>query len=75
MFYINYMNHFEQYTLFKQNYPDKSKCYECGEDGHLSYFCTKNLLGNRDPPPKKVRKRKKNIDLDSEVLNQQITIL
>lgn len=42
-----------------QNYPDKSYCYECGEIGHLSYKCTKNLLGEREPPLKKVRKRKK----------------
>ncbi|KAF2882822.1 hypothetical protein ILUMI_23334 [Ignelater luminosus] len=43
----------------RKNYPDKSYCYECGETGHLSYKCSKNLLGEREPPPKKVRKRKK----------------
>ncbi|KAK4878788.1 hypothetical protein RN001_011294 [Aquatica leii] len=43
----------------RKNYPDKSACYECGETGHLSYKCEKNLLGERNPPPKKVRKRKK----------------
>lgn len=43
----------------RRNYPDKNKCYECGEEGHLSYACSKNALGNRDPPPKKERKRKK----------------
>lgn len=42
-----------------QEYPNKTRCYECGEFGHLSYKCDKNLLGERDPPPKKVRKRKK----------------
>ncbi|KAK9745100.1 RNA recognition motif [Popillia japonica] len=43
----------------RKNYPDKTQCYECGEVGHLSYKCSKNLLGEREPPPKKVRKRKK----------------
>lgn len=43
---------------FLQYYPDKSACYECGETGHLSYKCNRNLLGDREPPPKKVRKRK-----------------
>ncbi|RZC40190.1 zinc finger CCHC-type and RNA-binding motif-containing protein 1 [Asbolus verrucosus] len=43
----------------RRDYPDKSKCYECGEFGHLSYKCSKNLLGDRETPPKKVRKRKK----------------
>ncbi|KAL3271628.1 hypothetical protein HHI36_022102 [Cryptolaemus montrouzieri] len=43
----------------RKEYPDKTKCYECGEYGHLSYKCSSNLLGERDPPPKKVRKRKK----------------
>ncbi|CAC5398882.1 zinc finger CCHC-type and RNA-binding motif-containing protein 1-like isoform X2 [Mytilus californianus] len=43
----------------RKDYPDKSRCYECGEEGHLSYKCPKNLLGEREPPPKKERKRKK----------------
>lgn len=43
----------------RKEYPNKTKCYECGEYGHLSYKCDKNLLGEREPPPKKVRKRKK----------------
>lgn len=44
----------------RRDYPDKSACYECGEEGHLSYQCEKNTLGNRTPPPKKVRVRGKN---------------
>lgn len=37
-------------------YKDKSRCYECGEEGHLSYECPKNVLGKRErPEPKKVR--------------------
>ncbi|KAK3921406.1 Zinc finger CCHC-type and RNA-binding motif-containing protein 1 [Frankliniella fusca] len=43
----------------RRNYPDKNRCYECGEEGHLSYACSKNALGDREPPPKKERKRKK----------------
>ncbi|MCL4127332.1 UNVERIFIED_CONTAM: hypothetical protein GTU68_041188 [Idotea baltica] len=42
----------------RKEYPDKSRCYECGEGGHLSYACPKNILGERDPPPPKKRKLK-----------------
>ncbi|XP_012270885.1 zinc finger CCHC-type and RNA-binding motif-containing protein 1 isoform X2 [Orussus abietinus] len=41
----------------RRDYPDKSLCYECGEEGHLSYKCSHNTLGPRNPPPKKIRKR------------------
>ncbi|KAF8021594.1 hypothetical protein BT93_G1903 [Corymbia citriodora subsp. variegata] len=41
----------------KRVYKDKSRCYECGEDGHLSYECPKNVLGPRErPAPKKGRR-------------------
>ncbi|TWW64604.1 RNA-binding motif-containing protein 1 [Takifugu flavidus] len=43
----------------RRNYTDKSKCYECGDVGHLSYACPKNILGDRDPPKKKEKKKKK----------------
>ncbi|XP_071817008.1 zinc finger CCHC-type and RNA-binding motif-containing protein 1-like [Apostichopus japonicus] len=43
----------------RKTYPDKSKCYECGEEGHLSYKCPKNSLGDREPPPKKQKKQQK----------------
>lgn len=43
----------------RRNYPDKSRCYECGEFDHLSYNCPKNSLGDREPPPKKEKKKKK----------------
>lgn len=43
----------------RRNYFDKSKCYECGEGGHLSYACPKNMLGEREPPKKKKDKKKK----------------
>ena len=39
-------------------YRDKSRCYECGEFGHLSYRCPKNTLGDRDKPMKKLKKKK-----------------
>lgn len=47
-------------TIFciRKEYPDKSQCFECGEEGHLSYKCPVNALGDRQPPPKKSRKRK-----------------
>ncbi|XP_043286358.1 zinc finger CCHC-type and RNA-binding motif-containing protein 1-like [Venturia canescens] len=44
----------------RRDYPDKSQCWECGEEGHLSYNCSRNTLGVRVPPPKKVRLRKRN---------------
>lgn len=42
----------------KRVYKDKSRCYECGEEGHLSYECPKNLLGPRErPAPSKKERR------------------
>ncbi|KAF6038885.1 ZCRB1 [Bugula neritina] len=31
----------------RKEYKDKSQCYECGEEGHLSYKCPKNIRGAR----------------------------
>ena len=39
-------------------YKDKTRCYECGEYGHLSFQCPKNVLGDRSQPEKKKKKRK-----------------
>ncbi|KAK6617302.1 hypothetical protein RUM44_005633 [Polyplax serrata] len=50
----------------RRDYPNKSKCYECGEEGHLSYKCPQNVLGERQPPPKKQRIRKKKIKATTE---------
>ncbi|XP_065079185.1 zinc finger CCHC-type and RNA-binding motif-containing protein 1-like [Ochlerotatus camptorhynchus] len=41
----------------RREYPDKSRCYECGEQGHLSYKCPRNVLGDKSPPRAKVRRR------------------
>ncbi|KAF6166941.1 hypothetical protein GIB67_037454 [Kingdonia uniflora] len=41
----------------KKVYKDKSRCYECGDEGHLSYECPRNQLGPRERPvPKRPRK-------------------
>lgn len=40
----------------KRHYADKSRCYECGEIGHLSFRCPKNTLGDRQQPEKKKKK-------------------
>ncbi|XP_073036213.1 uncharacterized protein [Primulina eburnea] len=41
----------------KKVYKDKSRCYECGEEGHLSYECPKNFLGPRERPVVKKGRR------------------
>ena len=41
----------------RKDYPDKTRCFECGEYGHLSFKCVKNVLGERKRPRKKKRKR------------------
>uniref|UniRef100_A0A182PNJ2 Zinc finger CCHC-type and RNA-binding motif-containing protein 1 n=1 Tax=Anopheles epiroticus TaxID=199890 RepID=A0A182PNJ2_9DIPT len=40
----------------RKQYPDKSRCYECGVEGHMSYSCPKNVLGSKSPPRKERRK-------------------
>ncbi|KAK6933422.1 Zinc finger, CCHC-type [Dillenia turbinata] len=40
----------------KRVYKDKSRCYECGEEGHLSYECPRNQLGPRERPVPKRRR-------------------
>lgn len=41
----------------KRVYKDKSRCYECGEEGHLSYECPRNFLGARERPVAKKGRR------------------
>ncbi|XP_044462110.1 U11/U12 small nuclear ribonucleoprotein 31 kDa protein [Mangifera indica] len=51
----------------KRVYKDKSRCYECGVEGHLSYECPKNQLGPRErPEPKKARRRYDGDDNENE---------
>ncbi|EFN77344.1 zinc finger CCHC-type and RNA-binding motif-containing protein 1 [Harpegnathos saltator] len=45
----------------RRYYPDKSQCYECGQEGHLSYCCSNNMLGPRKLPPKRAKIRNKNM--------------
>ncbi|KAJ4720720.1 RNA binding protein [Melia azedarach] len=42
----------------KRVYKDKSRCYECGAEGHLSYECPKNQLGPRERPVEKKGRRR-----------------
>ncbi|KAM6985384.1 zinc finger CCHC-type and RNA-binding motif-containing protein 1 [Aplochiton taeniatus] len=55
----------------RRNYTDKSKCYECGDTGHLSYACPKNMLGEREPPKKKEKKKKKKVEEPEEVEEEE----
>ncbi|XP_058463099.1 zinc finger CCHC-type and RNA-binding motif-containing protein 1-like isoform X2 [Malaya genurostris] len=41
----------------RRDYPDKSRCYECGERGHTSYQCPRNVLGDKSPPRTKGKRR------------------
>ncbi|CAN8270069.1 unnamed protein product [Cochlearia groenlandica] len=51
----------------KRVYKDKSRCYECGDEGHLSYECPRNQLGPRErPPPPKRRGRPKEEEEEEE---------
>ena len=47
----------------RRYYKDKSRCYECGEFGHLSFRCPKNALGDREQP---VKKKKVQSEKDGE---------
>ncbi len=40
----------EEFATQKKTYEDKSRCFECGQEGHLSYQCPSNALGSREPP-------------------------
>ncbi|XP_034529392.1 zinc finger CCHC-type and RNA-binding motif-containing protein 1 [Notolabrus celidotus] len=55
----------------RRNYTDKTKCYECGETGHLSYACPKNILGEREPPKKKEKKKKKKAEQPEHVEEEE----
>ncbi|NP_001086476.1 zinc finger CCHC-type and RNA-binding motif-containing protein 1 isoform X1 [Xenopus laevis] len=57
----------------RRNYTDKSRCYECGDTGHLSYACPKNMLGEREPPQKKEKKKRKRLveEEEEEVVEEE----
>ncbi|KAG5267846.1 hypothetical protein AALO_G00226500 [Alosa alosa] len=55
----------------RRNYTDKSKCYECGDCGHLSYACPKNMLGEREPPKKKEKKKKKKTQAEEQQFEEE----
>jgi U11/U12 small nuclear ribonucleoprotein SNRNP31 len=40
-------------------YTNRTKCFECGEEGHLSYKCPKNTLGEREKKKDKKKKRRR----------------
>ncbi|XP_057373671.1 zinc finger CCHC-type and RNA-binding motif-containing protein 1-like [Daphnia carinata] len=42
----------EEFATQKRTYEDKSRCFECGQEGHLSYKCPSNALGSREPAMK-----------------------
>ncbi|CAH0481173.1 unnamed protein product [Peronospora belbahrii] len=54
----------------KRKYTTSQRCFECGEFGHLSYECPRNVLGVRERPVstggkssrKKLKKKKKKFD-------------
>uniref|UniRef100_A0A5K3EG73 Zinc finger CCHC-type and RNA-binding motif-containing protein 1 n=1 Tax=Mesocestoides corti TaxID=53468 RepID=A0A5K3EG73_MESCO len=51
-----------------REYPDKSRCYECGKNGHLSYVCPNNVFGPR-PRPKEKKKTPKSRGQQSKATN------
>ncbi|CAD7084396.1 unnamed protein product [Hermetia illucens] len=40
----------------KRKFTDVVRCFECGAEGHVSYKCPENILGDR-PRPKKEKKK------------------
>ena len=56
----------------RKEYPDKTRCYECGQYGHLSYKCESNVLGDRSLPKKKPKvKRKDKIKKEEEIEDEE----
>ncbi|XP_065311367.1 zinc finger CCHC-type and RNA-binding motif-containing protein 1-like [Dermacentor andersoni] len=51
----------------RKEYKDKSRCFECGEEGHLSYRCPRNSFGEREAPQKKKKRRKAQLPKEQEV--------
>lgn len=45
----------------KRTYENKQRCFECGGEGHLSYKCPVNVLGEREPPIRKAAKSRRHL--------------
>lgn len=50
----------------RKEYKDKSRCFECGEEGHLSYRCPRNSFGEREAPQKKKKRRKSQLPKEQQ---------
>lgn len=52
-----------QEFIKKRTYAQVKRCFECGEHGHFSYDCPRNVLGAREKPlakrSSKLKKKKK----------------
>ncbi|XP_010543557.1 PREDICTED: U11/U12 small nuclear ribonucleoprotein 31 kDa protein [Tarenaya hassleriana] len=56
----------------KRVYKDKSRCYECGDEGHLSYECPRNQLGPRERPlPPKRRGQRRDAEAEAETEGEE----
>ncbi|KAL5267240.1 hypothetical protein ACHWQZ_G004315 [Mnemiopsis leidyi] len=58
----------------RKEYPNKSRCYECGEFGHLSYKCPHNVLGERRRPRKKKKKKSEKKEEEDNYFNPDISL-
>ena len=57
---FGFNNHMKAFSLSPSPlWCNVCRCYECGEYGHLSFQCPKNVLGDRSQPEKKKKKRKR----------------
>lgn len=53
-----------QEFIKKRTYAQVKRCFECGEHGHFSYDCPRNVLGAREKPLAKRSKLKKKKKFD-----------
>uniref|UniRef100_H2ZKQ3 Zinc finger CCHC-type and RNA-binding motif-containing protein 1 n=1 Tax=Ciona savignyi TaxID=51511 RepID=H2ZKQ3_CIOSA len=58
----------------RKEYKNKTRCFECGETDHLSYNCPRNKLGNREPPPKKKKNRKPQVNFHNIKRTKQVKV-
>ncbi|XP_055902762.1 zinc finger CCHC-type and RNA-binding motif-containing protein 1-like [Eupeodes corollae] len=55
----------------RREYTDKTRCYQCGEFGHLSYKCSQNVLGDRVPEPQSSRRQRTTHRRSNEIQGQE----